>query len=105
MRYFKKFYGENANTVKSPDISEVIFAWIGGFIAISIIGYFTMSYNLLFVMGSFGASCVLLFAFPKSPFSQPRNLILGHLFSTFIGLCFLAHSIRSTPSSTLRRIT
>ena len=40
-------------------------------------------------MGSFGASCVLLFGFPKSPFSQPRNVILGHLISSLVGLLFL----------------
>ena len=40
-------------------------------------------------MGSFGASCVLLFGFPKSPFSQPRNVIFGHFISSFTGLFFL----------------
>lgn len=89
MQYLKKFYGVNKNTTKTPTISEVAFTWLGGFIAISLIGYFTKSFETLLVMGSFGASCVLIFAFHKSPFSQPRNVILGHLFSTLIGLIFL----------------
>lgn len=89
MKYYQKFYGQTKNTTQYPNNSEVLFVWIGSFIAISIIGYLTKGFDTLFVMGSFGASCVLIFAFPLSPFSQPRNVILGHFLSTFIGLSFL----------------
>jgi len=89
MNYLKKFKGQNIALAKMPDIKDILFAWLGGFIAIGIIGYFTSSYDNLLVMGSFGASCVLIFGFAKSPFSQPRNVLAGHLFSTFIGLFFL----------------
>jgi CBS-domain-containing membrane protein len=41
------------------------------------------------VLGSFGASCVLLFGFPDSPFSQPRNVVGGHVLASFIGLLCL----------------
>ena len=89
MSYFKKFKGQGeAFPIKSP-ISEILFVFFVGFISIAIIGYLTKSYDNLLIMGSFGASCVLLFGFPKSPFSQPRNVILGHFLSTFIGLAFL----------------
>ena len=41
------------------------------------------------IMGSFGASVFLLLAVPHSPFSQPRNLLIGHLIASLIGLiCF-----------------
>lgn len=89
MNYFKKFKGQGEALPTKSSISEIAFAWLGGFISIFIIGYLTKSYDNLLVMGSFGASCVLLFGFPKSPFSQPRNVILGHSLSTFIGLVFL----------------
>lgn len=89
MKYFKKFKGQGGSLPLKSDFKEIIFAWFGGFIAIFIIGYLTESFNNLLVMGSFGASCVLLFGFPKSPFSQPRNVIFGHFLSTFIGLSFL----------------
>jgi len=89
MNYLQKFKGQNEKLPKIPKLEDIIFAWIGGFIAIGLIGFLTKSYDNLLVMGSFGASCVLLFAYPKSPFSQPRNVILGHLVSTFIGLLFL----------------
>lgn len=89
MNYFKKFKGQGVELPPKSAIYEIAFAWLGGFISIFIIGYFTKFYDNLLVMGSFGASCVLLFGFPKSPFSQPRNVILGHFLSTFIGLVFL----------------
>lgn len=69
-------------------LKEVAFAWAGGFSAIATIGFLTQATNLPLVLGSFGASCVLLFGFPKSPFSQPRNVIGGHVISTLIGLLF-----------------
>jgi len=70
-------------------ISKVIFASLGGFIAIAVISFIASYSGYPLIMGSFGASCVLLFGYPDSPFSQPKNVIAGHLFSTFIGLAFL----------------
>ena len=40
----------------------------------------------LFLVGSFGASAVVLYAIPSSPFAQPRNLILGHTISAVAGV-------------------
>ena len=89
MNYFQKFQGQGVALPPKSSVSDILFAWIGGFIAIAMIGYLTKNYDNLLVMGSFGASCVLLFGYPKSPFSQPRNVIFGHFFSTLIGLSFL----------------
>lgn len=41
------------------------------------------------LLGSFGASCVLVFGYPDSPFSQPRHVVLGHVLSTLVGLAAL----------------
>ncbi|WP_418178699.1 HPP family protein [Aliarcobacter lanthieri] len=87
--YLKKFTGKKERLVENPNLKEVIFAFIGSFIAISTIGYLTKTYDNLLIMGSFGASCVLLFGFPKVSFSQPRNVIFGHFISSFVGLFFL----------------
>ena len=44
-------------------------------------------YTLL--LGSFGATSVLVFGFPKAPFSQPKNVIGGNLISSAVGItCF-----------------
>lgn len=69
-----------------------IFGWIGAFGAILLIEAI-MSTNTAFrdvyhtptIITSFGASAVLLFGVVESPLSQPRNFLLGHLLSAFIG--------------------
>ena len=37
------------------------------------------------VLGSFGATACLIFAAPSAPFSQPRNVIGGHLLAAGVG--------------------
>jgi CBS domain-containing membrane protein len=40
----------------------------------------------IFLVGSFGASAVLIYGVPQAELSQPRNLIGGHILSAFIGI-------------------
>lgn len=65
-------------------------AWLGAFAGASALGLGTELIHLPFILGSFGASCLLLFAYPDSPFAQPRNVIGGHLVSSLTGLVVLA---------------
>ena len=44
----------------------------------------------LLLMAPFGATMVILFGLPASPLAQPRNIILGHLITTAIGLAVAA---------------
>ena len=63
---------------------------LGGFLGIYCI--FMVSYRVLdpivavYIIPSMGASAVLLFAAPHAPFSQPWNLVAGHLFSALVGV-------------------
>lgn len=73
------------------DFREHMWTFIGSFLGIGIIGflnskYFTASDNL-FLIGSFGASSVLVFGLINSPLAQPRNLIGGHLVCAIVGVC------------------
>ena len=43
----------------------------------------------LFLTASFGASMVLLYGFPESPFAQPKNVFFGHLLTALIGILFV----------------
>ena len=51
-----------------------------------------LQYNMLpkedvvFLIGSFGASCVLVYGVIQSPLAQPRNLIGGHVVSAIVGV-------------------
>ena len=38
------------------------------------------------LIAPFGASCVLLFAVPRSPLAQPMNVMGGHLVASVLGL-------------------
>lgn len=43
-----------------------------------------------FLIAPFGASCVLLFAVPKSPLAQPANVLGGHVLATVVALLLRA---------------
>lgn len=40
----------------------------------------------IFLIGSFGASAVLIYGATNSPLAQPRNLVAGHLISALVGV-------------------
>ncbi|HVD97621.1 MAG TPA: HPP family protein [Cytophagaceae bacterium] len=67
-----------------------LWTFLGGFLGIGLIGftqqYILEGYDLIFMIGSFGASSVLVYGAPASPYAQPRNLVLGHLVSAVIGV-------------------
>lgn len=72
------------------DFKEHFWAFLGAFVGMGIIAY--MQYNMLpredvvFLIGSFGASCVLVYGVIQSPLAQPRNLIGGHVISAIVGV-------------------
>ena len=43
----------------------------------------------IFLITSFGSSMVLLYGYPESSFSQPKNIFFGHLLTSVIGIIFL----------------
>lgn len=72
------------------DFREHFWAFLGSFVGIGIIAFvqsriLTPNDNL-FLIGSFGASSVLIYGAIQSPFAQPRNLVGGHLVSAIIGV-------------------
>ena len=72
------------------DYKEHFWAFLGSFIGIGIIAYL-QSRNLyhtdvVYLIGSFGASSVLVYGVIQSPLAQPRNLIGGHLVSAIVGV-------------------
>lgn len=72
------------------DKSDIFWTFLGGFFGIGIIGfissrYFTLNDNL-FLIGSFGASAVLVYGATNSPLAQPRNLVGGHVISAVVGV-------------------
>ncbi len=71
-------------------LSEIIWSWIGAFFGIAAVAYINFNTiektDLVMIIGSFGASAVLIYGAIKSPLAQPRNLLGGHIFSAVIGV-------------------
>ncbi len=88
--FLEKLKGDGAKLPPQPTRRAVALAWLGGFLAIAAVTLLSRSLQMALVLGSFGASCVLCFGFPDVPFAQPRNVVLGHVLSSFIGLVFLS---------------
>ncbi len=87
------FFGRMKGREKSPERhshSTILWSFIGGFLGIylvSLISKYTHNQiDSLFLVGSFGASAVLMYGAPHAEFSQPRNVIGGHVISAFVGV-------------------
>ncbi len=75
-----------ARPLPKPSARLVLLAGLGGVIAIAGLRLMTEGAGMPLLMAPFGASCVLLFAVPNSPLSQPANVIGGHAVATLAGL-------------------
>jgi CBS-domain-containing membrane protein len=69
---------------------EILWSWVGSFLGIAAVGFLDCHYctgtELVLIIGSFGASAVLIFGAIKSPLAQPRNLLGGHVLSALVGV-------------------
>ena len=82
-------------------VESIVWTWIGAFVGISAVSlifarpnHFATSDDLPahawmspVIIGSFGASSVLLYAAPSSPLGQPRSFVGGQFFSALTGVC------------------
>jgi CBS domain-containing membrane protein len=72
------------------DYKEHFWTFVGAFVGIGLIGllgrYVFGPSDTLLLVGSFGASSVLIYGVINSPLAQPRNLLGGHVLSAIIGV-------------------
>lgn len=76
---------------KRKPFAKILWSWLGAFIGIYFVSLISEladvgMINSLFLVGSFGASAVLIYGTPDADFAQPRNLIGGHIISAFVGV-------------------
>eukprot|EP00850_Spirogloea_muscicola_P006666 SM000032S12050 [mRNA] locus=s32:267679:269236:+ [translate_table: standard] len=99
--YLQKWRGAGEGLFP-PYPSANIFFWsfVASFIGISVCALLTYTLHwrehmhidgdgqlrLQFIIGSFGATAVLIYGTVDSPLAQPRNVLGGHLVSAFIGV-------------------
>ena len=89
----REYIGKMKGGAKSPPgvgVTELVWSWIGSVIGIGLCGYLSSRYfeprDLTLLIGSFGASAVLVYGAIKSPLAQPRNLLGGHVLSGLVGV-------------------
>ncbi len=71
------------------DSVENFWSFVGAFLGVGLIAFLQSALSEtdnLFLIGSFGASAVLIFGAIQSPLAQPRNLVGGHLISALLGV-------------------
>lgn len=89
MSYFAKMRG----TTRSPPRAaawEVFWSWVGAFAGIGLVGlidrYCLEGTDGVLLIGSFGATAVLVYGAVRSPLAQPRNVVGGHVLSAVVGV-------------------
>ena len=88
--YLKKMKGTTRGGPPRVSNTEILWSWIGAFLGIggvALVGQlFFAEHDLSLMIGSFGASAVLVYGAVRSPLAQPRNLVGGHILSAIIGV-------------------
>lgn len=88
--YWRKWRGTTAGSPPRVHSDEVFWSWIGAVLGIGLLAWlgkhFFAPNDLLLMIGSFGASAVLVYGAPRSPLAQPRNLVGGHVVSALVGV-------------------
>lgn len=89
-RFIERMKGKQQSPPRIP-LSKMGWSWLGAFLGIYLVAGLSRRAEIpllesLFVVGSFGASAVLIYGAPLAEFSQPRNLMGGHFFSAVIGV-------------------
>ncbi|MDY6823649.1 MAG: HPP family protein [Thermodesulfobacteriota bacterium] len=89
MSYLKKMKGVTTSPPR-VSVAEMVWSWIGSFLGIATVAMIhdrvLAEADLVMIIGSFGASAVLIYGAIRSPLAQPRNLLGGHIISAVIGV-------------------
>ncbi len=89
MSYFAKMRGGAAHPPR-VGLPEIFWSFVGAMAGIGLVAWLHEDVvgpaGLTMLIGSFGASAVLLYGAPKSPLAQPRNLLGGHFLSALFGV-------------------
>ncbi|HUW76467.1 MAG TPA: HPP family protein [Gallionella sp.] len=88
--YLRKMQGTTRGSPPRVSGAEIMWSWIGAFLGIAAVAgvghLFFEGTDLSMMIGSFGATAVLLYGAVRSPLAQPRNLMGGHILSAIVGV-------------------
>ena len=76
--------------MNKENLQKSVYAALFSIITMSVLTLLTYKTTYgLFLITSFGSSMVLIYGYPESPFSQPKNVFFGHLLTSVVGILFL----------------
>lgn len=88
--YLRKWRGTTAGGPPRVSNQEIFWSWLGAFLGIGTLALVGAAWfaphEVSLLLGSFGASAVLLYGAPRSPLAQPRNVLGGHVVSALVGV-------------------
>ncbi len=88
--YLRKLRGTTRGRPPRVSNSEIAWSWVGGFIGIALVSWLNSVWfsdaDAGLLIGSLGASAVLVYGAVRSPLAQPRNLVGGHVVSALVGV-------------------
>ena len=86
MELLKKLRGDGAELPTRAAPREILAVSVIAVAVIAGLTLLTSTLEVALLLGTFAASSLLVFAFPDAAFSQPRNVLLGHLIGSACGL-------------------
>jgi CBS-domain-containing membrane protein len=99
---FPRFVSRNGRSFGSshyqPHFSfrQSLFSWLGSFAGIALLAYLSVNTSYPLIAAPFGATAVLVFGVPDSPFAQPRNVIGGNCIGAIVCVTFV-HFFGTAP--------
>ncbi len=92
-QYFGKWRGvpNKKDGGRVPSVRHSFVSLLQATLSITVLAFLDMGLHVteedfMFLVGSFGATAVLLYSAHKSPLAQPRNVMLGHFVSSIAGV-------------------
>ena len=70
----------------SARFSQIGLHSLGALSAVALLALLSLWSGQVLIVAPLGASCVLLFGYPRSPLAQPRNLVLGNSLGALVGV-------------------
>lgn len=92
MELFRKMRGAGEQPPPRSPWSAILATALAAALVVGGLTYASHKLEILLMLGSFAASTLIVFAYPDSPFAQPRNVVLGHLLGSACGLV-VAHAL------------
>ena len=89
MELIKKMRGDGGSPPPRSSLGVIFATALAATFVVAALSLLSQKLEVMMLLGSVAASSLIVFAYPDSPFAQPRNVVLGHLIGSACGLAGL----------------